>query len=136
MKVACYFCHLFILLDLSPPRLTYSCQENDLIVTPVALFFVHQKLASPEYLLGIKVGKAFPGSMGPKIQAAINFVMRLTREGAWVAISDLRDAGKIFGNEGGTLIKKFLHSNCVVWGQRKAVPGGGMKLSKDQHKSG
>ena len=31
---------------------------------------------TPEYLLSTKAGKDFPGSMGPKIQAAINFVER------------------------------------------------------------
>lgn len=30
--------------------------------------------ASPEYLLGTKAGRNFPGSMGPKIEAAISFV--------------------------------------------------------------
>jgi carbamate kinase len=99
-------------------------------------FTASPKLASPEYLLGTKAGKAFPGSMGPKIQAAIDFVMQSNKEDAWAAIGDLRDAGKIFGNEEGTLIKKFSHSNGVVWRERKAVPGGGIKLSKDQHKSG
>jgi carbamate kinase len=95
------------------------------------------KLASPEYLLGTKAGKAFPGSMGPKIQAAIDFVMNSNKDGAWAAIGDLRDASKIFGNEEGTLIKKFSHSNGVVWRERKNVSaGGGLKLSKDQHKSG
>ena len=104
---------------------------------PGCLFFsASPKLASPEYLLGTKAGKAFPGSMGPKIQAAIDFVMQSNKEDAWAAIGDLRDAGKIFGNEEGTLIKKFSHSNGVVWRERKAVPGGGIKLSKDQHKSG
>ena len=103
---------------------------------PDCPFFVRRKLASPEYLLGIKAGKAFPGSMGPKIQVAIDFVMRPTREGGWAAIGELRLAGKIFDNEGGMLIKKVSHSNGVVWHERKAVPGGGMKLSKDQHKSG
>lgn len=94
------------------------------------------KLASPEYLLGTKAGKNFPGSMGPKIQAAIDFVTNSKKEGAWAAIGDLRDASKIFSNEEGTLVKVDVEEG-VVWRQKKGdVAGGKLKLSKDQHKSG
>ena len=58
--------------------------------------------------------------MEPKIQAAIDFVMQSNKEDVWAAIGDLRDASKIFGNEEGGLIRKFSHSNRVVWGERKA----------------
>ena len=44
--------------------------------------------------------------MGPKIQAAIDFVHDSKRPGAWAAIGDLKDAAKIFDNGEGTLIKE------------------------------
>lgn len=93
------------------------------------------KLASPEYLLGTKAGKNFPGSMGPKIQAAIDFVTHSKKAGAWAAIGDLRDASKIFTNEEGTLVKMDVEEG-VVWRQKKIDVAGSSKLSKDQHKSG
>ena len=94
------------------------------------------KLATPEYLLGKKAGKNFPGSMGPKIQAAIDFVQNSTKEGAWAAIGDLRDASKMFTNEEGTLIKKDVKvAEGVVWRESK-VTIGKMKLTKDQSKYG
>jgi carbamate kinase len=95
------------------------------------------KRASPEYLLGTKAGKNFPGSMGPKIQAAIDFVHNSKVEGAWAAIGDLKDASKIFSNEEGTLVKEDVEEG-VVWRERKGGVGtsGTMKQSKDQHKSG
>jgi carbamate kinase len=95
------------------------------------------KMASPEYLLGTKAGKQFPGSMGPKIQAAIDFVTQSNKPGAWAAIGDLRDASKIFSNEEGTLVKEDVEEG-VVWRQKKSDDAGSskLKLSKDQHKSG
>lgn len=51
--------------------------------------------ATPEYLEGTKAGKAFPGSMGPKIQAAIDFVKNSKKAGAFAAIGDLKDTEKI-----------------------------------------
>lgn len=94
------------------------------------------KLATPEYLLGQKAGKNFPGSMGPKIQAAIDFVQNSKKEGAWAAIGDLRDASKMFTNEEGTLIKKDVSvSEGVVWRESK-VAAGTVKLTKDQSKYG
>jgi carbamate kinase len=95
------------------------------------------KMASPEYLLGTKAGKNFPGSMGPKIQAAIDFVTHSKKAGAWAAIGDLRDASKIFSNEEGTLVKVDVEEG-VVWRQKKSDVAGSskLKLSKDQHKSG
>lgn len=105
------------------------------------------KKASPEYLLGTKAGKNFPGSMGPKIQAAIDFVQNSKREGAWAAIGDLKDAAKIFNNEEGTLVREDIEEG-VVWREAKKKTGttgaddaigkssSSLKQSKDQHKSG
>lgn len=80
-------------------------------------------IATPEYLLGTKAGKNFPGSMGPKIQAAIDFVQNSVKAGrkqAWAAIGDLRDAAKIISNEEGTIIREeeSLHNTGVIWRQR------------------
>ena len=61
---------------------------------------------TPEYLLSTKAGKDFPGSMGPKIQAAINFVERSVRPECYAAIGDLRDTQFILSNAAGTFIKK------------------------------
>ena len=92
------------------------------------------KSASPEYLLGTKAGKKFPGSMGPKIQAAIDFVQRSNKPGAWAAIGDLKDAAKLYSNEEGTIVKEDVEE--VVWRERSAVSDDKPKQSKDQHKSG
>jgi len=72
---------------------------------------------TPEYLLGTKAGKNFPGSMGPKIEAAIGFVQNSKKSGVWAAIGDLKDADKIFDNEEGTLIKSHV-PDSVVWRER------------------
>ena len=97
------------------------------------------KMVTPEYLLGTKAGKNFPGSMGPKIQAAIDFVTNSKKEGAWAAIGDLKDASKIFDNVEGTVVKEDdeLHANGgVIWRESKVPASGTKKESKDQHKSG
>jgi len=95
--------------------------------------------ASPEYLLGTKAGKNFPGSMGPKIQAAIDFVQGSERPGAWAAIGDLRDAAKIFDNEEGTIVREDVEEG-VVWREPRkegaSSADGAPKQSKDQHKYG
>lgn len=95
------------------------------------------KRASPEYLLGTKAGKNFPGSMGPKIQAAIDFVQNSKREGAWAAIGDLKDASKIFSNAEGTVVTDDCEEG-VIWREPKSVKAGSgtPKQSKEQHKSG
>jgi carbamate kinase len=93
------------------------------------------KRASPEYLLGTKAGKNFPGSMGPKIQAAIDFVHNSKKDGVWAAIGDLRDAHKIFSNEEGTVVREDVEEG-VVWRERKSAGSSTTKQSKDQHKSG
>ena len=69
---------------------------------------------TPEYLLSTKAGKEFPGSMGPKIQAAINFVQRSVREECYAAIGDLRDTEHILSNAAGTFIKKHVEGG-VRW---------------------
>lgn len=98
------------------------------------------KLATPEYLLGTKAGRNFPGSMGPKIQAAIDFVQNSKKKGTWAAIGDLRDAAKIFDNEEGTIVKEDVEEG-VVWREAEFPPGGSdekahPKQSKKPHKSG
>ncbi len=93
------------------------------------------KRASPEYLLGTKAGKNFPGSMGPKIQAAIDFVQNSEKEGAWAAIGDLKDAGKIMSNEEGTVVREDVEEG-VVWRESKGAAEANLRQSKDQHRSG
>jgi carbamate kinase len=73
---------------------------------------------TPEYLLGSKAGKKFPGSMGPKIEAAVNFVENSkNRQTAYAIIGDLKDAAKMLSNEEGTIIKDDVPSR-VVWRER------------------
>ena len=84
--------------------------------------------ASPEYLLGTKAGKKFPGSMGPKIQAAIDFVENSKNPKAWAAIGDLKDVAKILEGKEGTLVKHDVE-NGVVWRVGKSGPK--KKESKD-----
>lgn len=91
------------------------------------------KMATPEYLHGTKAGKNFPGSMGPKIEAAITFVENSKSPNAWAAIGDLKDAGKIISNEEGTVIKHEVEGG-VVW--REKAPVYERKESKEPHKSG
>ena len=95
-----------------------------------------------EYLLGTKAGKNFPGSMGPKIQAAIDFVTNAKNPNAWAAIGDLKDASKIFTNEEGTLVTMDVKGEGVVWRTEKADAAAAAakssppKQSKEAHKSG
>jgi carbamate kinase len=96
---------------------------------------------TPEYLRGTKAGKAFPGSMGPKIEAAIDFVEKSKNPNAvWAAIGDLKDAAKILSNEEGTLIKNQVSSpEHVVWRERAPDPEQESKpprLSQDPPKYG
>lgn len=91
--------------------------------------------ASPEYLLGTKAGKNFPGSMGPKIEAAIDFV-QMSKSGAWAAIGDLRDAEKLISHDAGTLIKNDVEGG-VIWRDAANLPAEDLKkLTKEAHKSG
>mmetsp|Transcript_15159 Transcript_15159/g.20326 ORF Transcript_15159/g.20326 Transcript_15159/m.20326 type:complete len:164 (-) Transcript_15159:175-666(-) len=63
-------------------------------------------LVTPAYLLSTKAGAEFPGSMGPKIQAAIDFVESSDKPGAFAIIGDLRDAADLLSNKQGTVIRK------------------------------
>ena len=91
------------------------------------------KEVTPEYLLGTKAGKNFPGSMGPKIEAAIQFVQNSPSPTAWAAIGDLKDAAKVVDHEEGTLIKKHVEGG-VIWRDRTTEFK--RKESQDPHKSG
>ena len=71
------------------------------------------KRVTPAYLTGVKAGAKFPGSMGPKITAAIDFVVHSERPDAWAAIADLKDAAKVFTNEEGTMISKDIGGGDV-----------------------
>ena len=60
------------------------------------------KAASPSMLRSL--GDHFPdGSMGPKIQSAIDFVEQSS--GGWAAIGSLKEADKIVAGKAGTLVK-------------------------------
>jgi len=71
---------------------------------------------STAYLQDTKAGAKFPGSMGPKVQAAIKFVEESANPGAFAAIGDLNDAEDILSNKAGTLIVKEVEGG-VVWRQ-------------------
>lgn len=80
------------------------------------------QMVTPEYLLGTKAGAKFPGSMGPKIEAAIKFVQESNNPNAWAAIGDLKDAAEIVNNTAGTMVKKKLDGDeTVVWRTPKSV---------------
>jgi len=75
---------------------------------------------TPEYLLNTKAGINFPGSMGPKIQAVINFIQRSSRDDVFAAIGDLQDANEILSNNAGTIIRKNVEG-CVKWRVKKST---------------
>ena len=83
-----------------------------------------------------------PGSMGPKIQAAIDFVQKSAgegRTGAWASIGDLRDASKLVSNEEGTIIRNDdTLKDGVIWRIPRKETGdlSKKKESKEPHKSG
>ena len=77
--------------------------------------------ATPEYLEGTKAGKSFPGSMGPKIQAAIDFVRNSKKPDVFAAIGDLNDTAKIIRGEEGTVVKMNVKDG-VQWRQGKTGP--------------
>jgi len=95
-------------------------------------------MVTPEYLLGTKAGKKFPGSMGPKIEAAIGFVQNSSKKGVFAAIGDLKDAADIMSNREGTIIKEDNVENSVVWRERSAETEEVMppKLTQDPPKYG
>jgi carbamate kinase len=76
------------------------------------------KVVSVSYLRGSKAGVKFPGSMGPKVAAAIDFVEQSTNPNAWAAIGDLKDAAHIVGNNKGTVIRREVEGD-VVWYESK-----------------
>lgn len=80
--------------------------------------------ATPAYLDGVKAGQKFPGSMGPKVAAAVEFVRQSRKPGAWAAIGDLNDVGLILDNTAGTIIREQGEGGGedVVW--REAAGGG------------
>jgi len=86
--------------------------------------------ASAQYLRETGAGKRFPGSMGPKIAAAIRFVEQSSKPGAFAAIGDLSDASDILEGKEGTLVLKEVPGG-VIW-REKAFEVDAMKgkLSK------
>mmetsp|Transcript_29042 Transcript_29042/g.48344 ORF Transcript_29042/g.48344 Transcript_29042/m.48344 type:complete len:378 (-) Transcript_29042:347-1480(-) len=84
--------------------------------------------ATPEYLKGTKAGQKFPGSMGPKVTALIDFVEGSKKKGVWAAVGDLKDAAKIVTGEEGTFIKEDVPEG-VKWRAGKTGPP--RKESKD-----
>lgn len=73
-------------------------------------------VATPAYLLSTRAGAGFPGSMGPKVQAAINFVEGSQNPNAFAIIGDLRDAADLLTNTQGTIIRKTnVASAGVEW---------------------
>ena len=87
--------------------------------------------ATPEYLKGTKSGQKYPGSMGPKVKALIEFVEQSNNPGAWAAVGDLKDIAKIVRGEEGTFIKASVEGG-VQW--RKGKSGPPRKESKDPPK--
>jgi len=78
--------------------------------------------ATPEYLRGTKAGQRFPGSMGPKVNALIDFVEK--SEGGkdvWAAVGDLKDVAKIVSGEEGTFIRREVKDG-VQWREGKVGP--------------
>mmetsp|Transcript_121886 Transcript_121886/g.389815 ORF Transcript_121886/g.389815 Transcript_121886/m.389815 type:complete len:373 (+) Transcript_121886:69-1187(+) len=75
------------------------------------------KAASTAYLKDTRAGAKFPGSMGPKVEAAIEFVENSSNPNAWAALGDLKDASEIVFNREGTLIKKTVEGE-VQWYDR------------------
>lgn len=77
--------------------------------------------ATPEYLRGTKAGQKFPGSMGPKVNAAIDFVEQSKKSDVWAAIGDLKDAAAIVAGKEGTFIKESVMDG-VIWRTGRSGP--------------
>lgn len=77
--------------------------------------------ATPEYLRGTGTGKKYPGSMGPKVQAAMDFVEKSKKKGVWSAIGDLKDAAAIVAGTEGTYIKEDVKDG-VMWRAGRSGP--------------
>mmetsp|Transcript_1379 Transcript_1379/g.4133 ORF Transcript_1379/g.4133 Transcript_1379/m.4133 type:complete len:341 (-) Transcript_1379:40-1062(-) len=79
------------------------------------------RLVTPKYLKAKQSGQKFPGSMGPKVTAAADFVTRSSSPNAWAIIGDLRDAAELMSGEKGTKIMKDVPSEeGVIW--REGAP--------------
>jgi len=88
------------------------------------------QMASPDYLKDTGAGQKFPGSMGPKVRAALAFVERSSNPEAWAAIGDLKDAKDIVSNKAGTLIKKNVDGG-VIWRIQDKPPPKPSKVPKN-----
>lgn len=77
--------------------------------------------ATPEYLRGTGAGSQFPGSMGPKVNAAIDFVEQSKKSGVWAAIGDLKDAAAIVAGKEGTFVKEDVKDG-VIWRAGRSGP--------------
>jgi len=69
---------------------------------------------TPAYLKAKQAGQKYPGSMGPKVNAVVDFVENSTVAGAYAIIGDLRDAGDLMSGKKGTRISKSVQGD-VVW---------------------
>ena len=89
--------------------------------------------------------------MGPKIQAAIDFVEnshtrrdnnKEEKEEVWAAIGDLKDVDKILDNIEGTMVKRNImmtndtEGKCVGVIGRESKKGPERKPTKEPHKYG
>ena len=72
------------------------------------------KAVTPKYLKARKTGQKFPGSMGPKISAAISFVEGSVKPNAWAIIGDLNDAAELMSGAKGTKVCKDVPDD-VTW---------------------
>merc|ERR1711934_1231610 len=72
------------------------------------------EVVTPKYLKARKTGQKFPGSMGPKISAAISFVEGSSKPGAWAIIGDLNDAAELMSGAKGTKVCKDVPDD-VTW---------------------
>jgi len=72
------------------------------------------KEVTPSYLKARKTGQKFPGSMGPKVAAASDFVGKSEVAGAWAIIGDLNDAAELMSGAKGTKITEGVPDD-VIW---------------------
>jgi carbamate kinase len=86
---------------------------------------------TPEYLLGTKAGKKSPGSMGPKIEAAIAFCENSKSDDCYAVIGDLKDAAKLMTGEEGTIIKHGVEDGVIWREQKEEETNMPPKLTKD-----
>ena len=85
----------------------------------------------PTWPAQFRTAKDFDGSMGPKVDACIDFVN--LKPGAWAIIADLKDAGTIATAHGcaGTLITDHVEGDGVIWRTpAKMTPPGPMYFSR------